>query len=76
MTMIATLTIEDISEGPAPIIVIASAKTEDGTLVCNTEGNLNYVEVKFLFASDSIPFKIGDVITTLHGHFSVQKTTT
>lgn len=70
MTMSAVLTVEDVSDGPAPITVIASARTEDGTLSCNTEGSLNYVEVKFLFDDDEVPFKVGDTITTLTGHFS------
>lgn len=70
MTMSARLTIEDISEGPGPIDVLASAKTEDGSLTVNTEGSLSYVEVKFLFDGDEVPFQIGDTICTLTGHFN------
>lgn len=70
MTMTARLKIEDISEGPAPISVLTSAKVEDGSLICNTEGGLSYVEVKFLFDADEVPFEIGQELTTLTGHFS------
>lgn len=74
MTISANLTIEDISEGPAPINVLASAKVEDGSLSSDPGSGLTYVEVKFLFDLDEVPFKVGDIIAIM-GHSSVALST-
>ena len=64
MTWFATLKVQDVSEGPAPIDVLAVSDN----VTSNTEGKISGVEVKFKLDEDQTAIKIGDEIA-VSGHF-------
>lgn len=68
MTWSAKFKVQDVSEGPAPIDVIAVASVDDGSLVQNTE-KASSMELRIRIDADETMLKPGDVITG-SGHFS------
>jgi hypothetical protein len=82
MTWTAHLTVQDVSDGPAPIDVLAAANADDtitqtlsdGTehtylaVVSNTEGKISGVEVRLRLDEDTTAIKPGDRIY-VSGHF-------
>lgn len=84
MTWTARATVQDVSDGPAPIDVIAVANADETwtptgqnpdsefTYSCvqsNTEGKIRSVEVKLVLDEDETALKPGDVVQ-LTGHFN------
>jgi hypothetical protein len=67
MTWSARFQVQDVSDGPAPIDVIAVAQVEDGTLIQNTE-KAKSMELRIQLDTDETAIKIGDEITG-SGHF-------
>jgi hypothetical protein len=69
MTWSARLTVQDVSDGPAPIDILAAANADDaGAVVSNTEGKIRSLELRVQLDEDSTNIKVGDVITAT-GHF-------
>lgn len=58
MTFSATLTVDDVSSGPAPIDVLASTET----VTSNVEGQIKNIQVKFQLNEDETQIKIGDTV--------------
>lgn len=77
MTWSANLKVQDVSEGPGPINVLAVAEGDmegsDGTsrprVTSNTEGPVRSVEVKFVIDADETTIAIGDEMYA-SGHFT------
>lgn len=67
MTWSARFKVQDVSEGPAPIDVLAVASVDDGSLNQNTE-KARSMELKIVLDVDETSIKIGDEITGT-GHF-------
>lgn len=67
MTFQARFKVQDVSEGPAPINVLAVAEVDDGTLTQNTE-KASTMELRVLIDADETTIKVGDTITA-SGHF-------
>jgi hypothetical protein len=63
----ARFKIQDISDGPSPIDILAVAEVEDGSLTQNTEKAVS-MELKIVLDANKTKFVIGDVIT-VNGHF-------
>lgn len=68
MTWSARFKVEDVSDGPAPINVLAVARVEDGSLTQNTE-KASVMELRVTIDADETALKIGDEITG-NGHFT------
>lgn len=68
MTWSARFKVQDVSDGPAPIDVIAVASVEDGSLNQNTE-KASSMELRIQLDTDETSIKIGDEITG-SGHFT------
>lgn len=68
MTWSAKFKVQDVSEGPAPIDVIAFASVDDGSLNQNTE-KARSMELKIVLDTDETDIKIGDEISG-SGHFT------
>ena len=87
MTWTARATVQDVSDGAAPIVVLAVAnadETYDGAafgqpeqkypcVTSNTEGKIRSVEIKLVLDEDASPLQPGDVIQ-LSGHFAFPTT--
>lgn len=83
MTWSATFKVEDVSEGPAPIAVLAVARADEQRettdsngntvtvprIMSNTEGKIRAIEVKFVIDADETSLRIGDEFYA-SGHFS------
>ncbi len=67
MTWSARFAVTDVSVGPAPIEVVAVARTEDGTLVQNTE-HASLMQLRIQLDADETAIQVGDEITG-SGHF-------
>lgn len=67
MTWSARFTVQDVSDGPAPIDVLAAAQTED--ITSNTEGKVRSMELRIQLDEDQTKVKVGDIFTA-SGHFS------
>ncbi len=67
MTWSAKFKVQDVSEGPAPINVLAVANVEDGSLVQNTE-HARSMELRIVLDTDETRVAVGDEITGW-GHF-------
>jgi hypothetical protein len=69
MTWSAKFTVQDVSDGPAPIDILAAANADDdGAVVSNTEGRVRSMELRVQLDEDTTNIKVGDVITAT-GHF-------
>ena len=69
MTISMKFTVQDVSDGPAPIDVLAVANADEpGAIVCNTEGKVQAAELRLQLDEDSTKLKAGDTFT-LSGHF-------
>lgn len=68
MTFQARFKVQDVSDGPAPINVLAVAEVEDGSLTQNTE-KARSMELRIVVDADETAVKVGDVITA-SGHFA------
>lgn len=83
MTWTARATVQDVSDGPAPIDVLATAAADEtwtppgqnpdseftySCVVSNTEGKIRSVEVRLVLDEDATRLKPGDVIQ-ITGHF-------
>lgn len=68
MTWTAKFRIQDVSDGPAPIDVLAVASVEDGTLNQNTE-HARSMELRIQIDADETNLKVGDELNGW-GHFS------
>ncbi len=68
MTFTARFKVHDVSDGPAPIDVLAVAEVEDGSLTQNTE-KARSMELRIVIDADETSLSEGD---TLHvtGHFN------
>lgn len=66
MTWTAKFKIQDVSDGPAPIDVLAAA--EGNAIVSNTEGGIRSMELRIQLDADETRLQIGDEITA-SGHF-------
>ena len=64
-------TVQDVSDGPAPIDVLATANHLDypGAIVCNTEGQVRAAELRLQLDQDSTELKAGATFK-LSGHFT------
>lgn len=80
MTWSAWVEVADVSEGPAPITVLAVANAGETcdpygagqgapTLISNTEGKIRSIEVRFVFDEDDPPLAVGDLLH-VSGHFA------
>lgn len=67
MTFSGKFKIQDVSNGPAPIDILAVAEVEDGSLSQNTE-KARSMELHVVIDSDETKLKIGDFIN-INGHF-------
>lgn len=65
VTWFATLKVQDVGEGPAPIDILAGSDN----VTSNTEGKISGVEVKFKLDENETSIKIGDEIA-VSGHFN------
>ncbi len=68
MTWQAKFKVQDVSNGPAPINVLAVASVDDGSLVQNTE-KATSMELVIVLDVNETSIKPGDEITG-SGHFS------
>lgn len=68
MTWSARFKVEDVSDGPTPINVIAVATVDDGSLTQNTE-KASGMTLRITIDADETQLKIGDEITAT-GHFT------
>lgn len=69
MTWSGKLRVQDVSDGPAPIDVLAAANVEDGDpITSNTEGAIVGMELKLRLNADTTNIKVGDEIY-VSGHF-------
>lgn len=82
MTWTGRLTVQDVSDGPAPIDVLATvaagdtweAPGSDGSartmpsLYSNTEGKIKSIELRIVLDEDQTAVKVGDTIQ-VQGHF-------
>lgn len=68
MTFSARFKVQDVSDGPAPIDILAVAEVEDGSLTQNTE-KAQSMELRIQIDADETVVKVGDVITA-SGHFT------
>lgn len=85
MTWTGRFTVQDVSDGPAPIDVLATVEAGDTweapgsdgsthtmpSLYSNTEGKIRSVELRIVFDEDQTAIKVGDVIE-VSGHFPDQ----
>ena len=67
MTFSARFTVQDVSDSPGPIDVLAVAQVEDGTLTQNTE-QASSMELHIVIDGDETRVKVGDTIQVT-GHF-------
>lgn len=67
MTFSARFKIQDVSDGPAPIDVLAVASVEEETLTVNTE-KAKSMELRIVLDADETTLAEGDEIT-VSGHF-------
>ena len=67
MTFQARFKVEDVSDGPTPINVLAVAYVEDGSLTQNTE-KARSMQLRVVIDADETNIKVGDMITA-NGHF-------
>lgn len=67
MTFSARFKVQDVSDGPSPIDVLAVAAVEDDTLTQNTE-KARSMELRIVLDVDETGVQVGDVITVT-GHF-------
>lgn len=67
MTFTARFKVQDVSDGPRPIDVLAVAQVDDGTLTQNTE-HATSMELHLVINEDSTRVKVGDTIQVT-GHF-------
>lgn len=67
MTWNAKFKVQDISDGPSPLNVLAVATIEDGSLVQNTE-KATSMELRVVIDADETAIKVGDEISG-SGHF-------
>jgi hypothetical protein len=68
MTWNARFKVTEVSDGPAPIAVVATASVEDGTLNQNTE-HAQRMELRIELDADETQIKVGDEIPG-YGHFT------
>lgn len=68
MTWQAKFKVQDVSDGPAPIDILAVASVEDGSLIQNTE-HATSMELRIVLDTDETQIKVGDEITG-SGHFT------
>lgn len=68
MTFTARFKVQDVSDGPAPIDVLAVASVDDGTLTQNTE-KARSMELRIVIDADETAVKVGDTMT-VNGHFT------
>lgn len=68
MTWSAKFKVQDVSDGPAPIDVLAVASVEDGSLTQNTE-KARSMELRIVIDADETAVKVGDEISG-YGHFT------
>lgn len=66
MTWSARFKVQDVSDGPAPIDVLAIAEGDDVT--SNTEGPIRSIELKLVIDADETGIAVGDEISAT-GHF-------
>jgi hypothetical protein len=71
MTWSAKLKVQDVSDGPAPIDVLAVATAEDGddAIISNTEGKIRAIELRIQLDADETTVQVGDEIRA-SGHFT------
>lgn len=69
MTWHANATVQDVSDGPSPITITATAESAD--IGSNTEGKIQSVEIKFVLGVDAVPLKVGDNLY-IGGHFDIK----
>lgn len=80
MTLQIHFTVQDVSDGPAPIDVILVANAGETvepanftqpvqSIICNTEGKITGAELRLTFDGDTPPLKVGQIVS-LSGHFT------
>jgi hypothetical protein len=67
VTWSAKFRIQDVSDGPAPIDILAVA--EGDAIIANTEGPIRSMELRMQIDADQTALKAGDEISA-HGHFT------
>ena len=67
MTFSARFTVQDVSDGPGPIDVLAVAQVDDGTLTQNTE-HATSMGLTIVIDGDSTRLQVGETIQVT-GHF-------
>lgn len=67
MTFTARFNVQDVSDGPGPIDVLAVAQVDDGSLTQNTE-HATSMELHMVIDGDSTRVSVGDTIQVT-GHF-------
>ncbi len=68
MTWTARFKVQDVTDGPRPISVLATASVEDGTLTQNTE-KASRMELRVVLDTDETTIRLGDEWFAT-GHFS------